>query len=683
MIELHKTSRTAAGWAVRLALAVGLLGLLVPTPAPAQFFPQQDDGIPDVLATFESRIEPADARPGEHVRLIITGKITDGWYTYSAVPQGEFAPPPTKLFAEPGPFELLGPMYETNPTVKKDKVFDLDLAFHTKAARFYQNMRVPEGAAEGRMYFEGKLRFQVCNNKLCTPPRREPINVGIMVKEGPVRPAFAYMQRTIDYLDRDGKFKFSADSLQSALSEGLGAFLLLAVGFGLLSLLTPCVFPMIPITVSFFTGEAKRSQRSVLNLALLFAAGIVVAYTGLGLLLTFLVGAGGVSQFATSPWINLAVAGFFALFAFSLMGLYEFALPASWAQGLDRKSRVLKGPAGVLLMGLAFTATSFTCTMPFVGTLLIAATQGELFWPLIGMLVFSTVFAVPFFLLALFPRFVVSLRGKSGNWLVQLKVALGLIELMAALKFVSNADLIWQWGIFTREVTLALWAGLAALTALMLLGLLPWPGVKGAGRALPRQLFGGAFVVLTVYLMLGVTGRELDAYTEAYVPPRLVGASAYLTAGGSQELDKVHKLPWLFSLQAGLSEAKVNGKPIFIDFTGYTCVNCRWMEKNVFADPAVYDSFKSQFVLVQLYTDGGDNADINQNLQIERFRTVALPYYVILAPDNSVLAKHAGIMATPAEFLTWLGQGRAQLAKSPPARPCGVAGASGGSMAKC
>ena len=680
-------SNLRAAW----ALLPMMLFLLAPGLAAGQskslsLF-QQDDQVPEVLATFESHIEPATARPGEHVRLIVTARIIEGWYTYSAVPQGEFAPPPTKLTITNAAFEPLGPLYEINPTVKKDKVFGLDLAYHTGAVRFYKNLRLPEGAASGRAYLEGNLRYQVCNNKICTPPTKEPINAGIVVEEGPVRPAFAYMQRTIDYLDGNGNFQISADSLESALAGGLAAFLLLAVGFGLLSLLTPCVFPMIPITVSFFTGEAQRGQRGVLKLALLFAAGIVVTYTGLGLILTFLIGAGGVSQFATSPWTNLAVAAFFALFAFSLMGLYEFALPAGWVQGLDRKSRMLKGPTGVILMGIAFTATSFTCTMPFVGTLLIAATQGQLFWPLIGMLVFSAVFATPFFLLALFPGFVVNLRGTSGNWLVQLKVALGLVELMAAFKFVSNADLIWQWGIFNREVTLAVWAGLAAATALMLLGLLPWPGVQVGRRALPRQLIGGAFVVLTVYLVLGVSGRELDSYTESYAPPRLANAAA-MTAGGRESLDKVHNLPWLTSLDAGLVLAKETGRPIFIDFTGYTCVNCRWMEKNIFAADEVYEAFQNRFVLVQLYTDGGENAAVNQNLQIERFRTVALPYYVILAPDNSVLAKHAGIVATPGEFLTWLERGRALLVQQTKAQPCAtaqsnVAQAGGKPAAKC
>ena len=200
--------------------------------------------------------------------------------------------------------------------------------------------------------------------------------------------------------------------------------------------------------------------------------------------------------------------------------------------------------------------------------------------------------------------------------------------------------------------------------------------IRVGGLADPTPALDAAFAALAIYLVIGVGGRELDSYTEAYVPPRL-GATAAMSAGTRADLDKVHALPWLTSLDAGLARARETGKPIFIDFTGYTCVNCRWMEKNIFASPQVYYTFRNRFVLVQLYTDGGDNAEVNQQLQIERFRTIALPYYVILAPDNAVLAKHAGIMPNPSDFLAWLNQGRTLLAKSSPVRPCAVAQASG------
>ncbi len=649
-----------SGLALSVMWMMGIASLATTILAQASIFPQQEQEIPKVLATFEAKMEPATARPGEHVRLIVTGRIADGWYTYSLVPQDdEFAPPPTTLKLKAAGLEIQGPVYETNPVLKKDKVFGIPLAFHPKSVRFYQNLRVPEKAGPGKISLTGALRYQVCNNRICTPPRTEKISAGLTVEPGEVRPAFDFIQRTIDFKDADGNFVISADTLESALAGGLSGFLLLAVGFGLLALLTPCVFPMIPVTVSFFTSASERGSGGVLKLALLFAAGIVLTSTVAGLALTFALGATGVSQFATSPWVNLAVAAFFVVFALSLMGFWDFSAPGGLLQRLNRASFDVKGPLGVLLMGVAFTATSFTCTMPFVGTLLVAATQGAVFWPVVGMVVFSSVFAFPFFLLALFPGFVVRLRGRSGNWLVQLKVVLGIVELAAALKFISNADLIWQWGIFDRGLILGLWGAMAAAIALILLGLMPWPGVSVNHRGAVRLASGTVFVALAMYMVAGVSGRELDSYTESYMPPSLErGQSASLTLGGGDyvNIKSVHDLPWHPTLPPALARAKASGKPVFIDFTGYTCVNCRWMEKKIFSEKIVFEALRDRFELAQLYTDGGDYGEINQKLQVERFRTLALPYYVILGPDNSVLAKHAGIVPTPAEFMAFLKQ---------------------------
>jgi len=655
--------RAAAALPSRAALIPALLlGLgLLAAGAAGQAFGQagfsRDVEVPTALASLDARLEPATARRGEHVRLLVTAQVSPGWHIYSLVPQGgEFGPPPTVLTVEARGLEAVAPPYETNPVIQRDRVFDQDLAYHEKAARFYQNLQVPAGFALGQTTVQAELRYQVCNDKFCTPPRTERLTAGLTVEGGPVRPPYAFMLRTIDYLDGNGTFWADPESLESALARGIGSFLLLAAGFGLLALLTPCVFPMLPVTVSFFTASGRRGM-AALRLALLFAAGIVVTSTGIGLALTALLGAGGVTRFASSPWLNLVVAAFFVLFALSLMDLLRVPLPSALVQRLDGASRHTKGPLGVLLMGVAFTATSFTCTMPFVGTLLLAATQGQFFWPLVGMLVFSGVFSLPFFLLALFPQWLLRLRGASGNWLVQVKVVLGLVEVMAALKFLGNADVVWRWGVFDRGVVLALWAALAAATALVLLGLLPWPGVRVRGSHPLRLGVAAGFLALAVYLGLGAGGRELDAYTEAYLPPPVEASTARAAVGDLLPGDAVAQLPWRSSLAEGLREAQRAGKPVFIDFTGYTCVNCRWMEKRIFAERSVYEVLRDRFVLVRLYTDGGPDGEANQNLEIQRFGTVALPYYVILAPDNTALAKHAGIVPTAPEFLKFLSQG--------------------------
>lgn len=652
-----------------IAAGIGLLLALclAASPVQAQQLFSDNDDVPAVTATFEADISPRAARPGEHVRLLITAAMAPGWYIYSVVPQGELAPPPTRITTDPAGLAPEGPVYETNPTQKVDKVFGLPLAFHPRAARFYQNLRVPDDAGPGRRTVSTTVRYQTCNDRICLPPRNETLQAALTIEDGPPREPYSYLLRTIDYIDRNGTIRTNPDSLEGVLAGGLPMFLLLAAGFGLLALLTPCVFPMIPVTVSFFAGVAGREHGRTLPLALLFGTGMVATYTGLGLALTGLLGATGVGRFATSPWVNLLVALFFILFALSLLGMYEVAAPAGLTNRLERWSRTLKGPGGVLLMGVAFTATSFTCTMPFVGTLLVAATQGHLVWPLVGMLVFATVFAVPFVLLALFPGMVTRLRGRSGNWLVQVKVVLGLLELMAALKFISNADVIWGWGLFDRELLLALWAGLGLATALVVLGRLPWPGVNIARRHGGRIAVGGAFALLAAYFAWGLTGRELDNYTESYLPPAVPAQAAAVgstlaTKDGAGVPQAVHELPWHPSLAAGLAAARETGKPLFVDFTGYTCVNCRWMEKEVFARKPVLAALRDRFVLAQLYTDGGPHAEENQRVQIERFRTLALPYYVVLSPDNAVLATHAGIMADHAEFLDWLTGGARQLA---------------------
>jgi len=347
------------------------------------------------------------------------------------------------------------------------------------------------------------------------------------------------------------------------------------------------------------------------------------------------------------------------------VGLLELSLPSRWVQAAQRASVSWRGPVGVLMMGVAFTAANFTCTLPFVGTLLLAAAQGQVLWPVLGMLTFSVAFATPLFLLALFPRWLLKLRGKAGSWLIQLKLVLGLLEVAAALKFLSNADIALQWGWFDRPVVLAMWAALALLCAMVLWGLIPWPGLRRGSRGPWRIAWGVLFVAVSAYWASGVSGRELDAYTESYLPP---SASAYL-AGHDQLATpaSVLGLPWHGDLATGLAQAVREHKPVFIDFTGYTCVNCRWMEKRIFSQPRVLRALRERFVLVQLFTDGGPSGERNERLEIERFQTVALPYYVVLGADNAVLARRGGIVPSADEFLEFLDRGALAMQAEPTA----------------
>ena len=415
---------------------------------------------------------------------------------------------------------------------------------------------------------------------------------------------------------------------------------------------------MIPVTVAFFTRQGEARPSEMLRLASLFGLGIIGTYTVTGMLLSIVLGAAGAVHFATNGWVNFAIGLMFTFFAFSLMGFIQINAPGGLGNKVDRWSRHLSGTAGVLAMGLAFTLTSFTCTVQFVGTLLIAASQGMWLWPIVGMLVFSTVFAFPFFLLGIFPHLIQKMQDKSGNWMLHLKIILGLLELAAAFKFFSNSDLVWQLGVIDRDFVLAAWAILCMVAALFLLGVIKIHHARVEFSWGTGFVAAFLFAMLGIYLLRGLFGVPLNPWVDTYLPPDLQtfseSRSGFETSSETTGEIKAHSLPWQNDLSAALKQAKAENKKVFIDFTGYTCVNCRWMEKNIFSHPDVMSIFQQKFVLVQLYTDGGDKAGDNQLMQISRFKTVALPLYVILDADNKIVAKRAGIIKPAAIFLEFL-----------------------------
>lgn len=393
-------------------------------------------------------------------------------------------------------------------------------------------------------------------------------------------------------------------------AEGEGgtlAFLGIAAGAGGAALLTPCVFPMVPVTLAFFARRTQRQGARRLKDALAFAAGIVSSFTALGLILAVLAGAAGLASFATHWAVNLGLAVLFLGFASALFGWVHLRLPARWTDALGTRG----GASGsAFLMGLVFSVTSFTCTAPFVGTALVAASRGAWVRPALGMLAFSATFALPFLLLAAFPGLLARLP-RSGAWMGRLTTALGVIELGAALKFVSNADLVQGWGLLPRGRFLLLWSLLALVLAGVLLH--PWRRARW-GRALAAA---GA-LALAAWLGLGASGRPMGAW-EAYLPP------AGRTADG-----------WHEDYASALAEAKRTGRPLFLDFTGTTCTNCRWMEAQMFPRPEVARALDG-FVKARLCTDRQIPADLaHQKMQAERFGSVALPLYAVLGPDGRV-----------------------------------------------
>ncbi|NQU65033.1 MAG: thioredoxin family protein, partial [SAR324 cluster bacterium] len=395
-------------------------------------------------------------------------------------------------------------------------------------------------------------------------------------------------------------------------------------------------------------------RQNGVTLAVVFCLGIIVTYTGIGLIMTALIGVTAAIQLATSPWVNIGIALLFTVFAFSLMGLFELSPPAGLVQKVDKISRYDNGYLSVILMGTAFTLTAFTCTVQFVGTLLIAAAQGEWLWPIVGMLVFSTVFALPFLFLALFPSWITSVQSKSGTWMMKLKFILGLLELVAVTKFLSNADLVWGWGVLNRTVVLSIWAILILCIALIIPGILPVPGASSGRRRLFHWIPAAAVLLIAIYFGYGSFGQTLDGWTESYLPPDISASSRVSSSNANRvSAEKANELKWHSTLESALAQSRQENKPVFVDFTGYTCINCRWMEKNSFVDPEVHERFKSRFILARLYTDGGEGHLENQELQVDRFKTIALPFYVILSPDDKVLAKTSGI-SSPQEFMRFL-----------------------------
>jgi thiol:disulfide interchange protein len=420
-----------------------------------------------------------------------------------------------------------------------------------------------------------------------------------------------------------------------------------------LSLLTPCVFPMIPITVSYFTNHSSKSRAKAIKLASIYSLGIIATFTILGMLLAIFVGAAGINLFAANPWVNIIITAVFLLFAFNLFGAYELQIPPSILTKLDNLTRSKEGEGsgivGALLMGLTFTLTSFTCTSPFVGTILVSASQGNWQMPLVGMLAFSTVFALPFFVLALAPQ-LVSQLPRAGGWMNSVKVAMGFLEVAAAMKFISNVDLIWKWGIFTRSFVLAIWIAIGVILAVYLLGKFQlFHDSKTEKIGALRLVSAILSLAISFYLLTGLFGAKLGEI-ESFLPPDLSNNSSKVFGGKSTQ-----ELTWIENdLDKALAKAKSENKRVFVDFTGYTCTNCRWMEANIFPKKEV-ESEMSKFVLARLYTDdGSENNNKQQEFQEKTFQTVALPFYAILEADGKTVSTFPGLTRNTPEFVDFL-----------------------------
>ena len=372
-------------------------------------------------------------------------------------------------------------------------------------------------------------------------------------------------------------------------------------------------------------------------------------FTALGFALTAALGPFGVVQIASNPWVNAGISAIFIALAMSMFGAFEITLPSGLLTKLNAASNS-GGSIGTLLMGLTFSLTSFACVGPFVGTLLAASVTGDKLQPTLGMASFASGLALPFFFLAMFPS-VLKRMPRSGGWLARVKVVMGFVILAAALKYLANIDQVLQWDFLTRERFLAAWIVLFALPGFYLLGLLPMEGVKRDEQlGLGRLLTGTFFLIFAISLIPGMSGAKLGEL-DAYVPLAKEQAGAASSSG---------KLVWMKNdLKGALAKARAEGKNVFVNFTGYACTNCHWMKANMFPRPEIQEAM-SRFVLLELYTDGLDPvSEENQKLQESKLQTVAIPYYVILDPDEKIVASFPGLTKDSKEYLAFLSGGTA------------------------
>lgn len=620
--------------------------------------------------------------PGAKTTAVVEATIENGWHVY-ALSQGPGGPTPlTVKIPDNSVFKAAGVPTESKPESIFDKSFDMETQFHKHFFEVKFPLAVKANALLGDQTADIDVRFQTCNDNTCLPPTvihlalqativKAAASIAVTPSSNVTNPTAVETSAPViptipssEQLPPAPAATASAPSSTQASpmlpanlsAHGLGSFIWLAIIMGALSLLTPCVFPMIPITVSYFANHSGTSRRAAIGKAGVYAGGIILTFSALGMLLAAVFGAGGVNRLAANAWVNLFITAVFLTFALSLFGVFFFQVPSSLTQRLDSLSRDKEksGVVGALLMGILFTLTSFTCTAPFVGTLLVMATEGNWRWPLAGMIAFSTVFAAPFFILALAPQ-IMSNLPRAGGWMNSVKVVMGFLEIAAAMKFLSNADLIFGWGIFTHQIVLSIWIAVGLLIVLYILGVFCMSNdspVETVGAT--RIMLAIFFLAGSVWLITGLFGHSIGEI-EAFLPPAAQDSSSstlttlVLSSAGQKSSQ------WILNdLAEAERQAAQQHKPIFVDFTGYTCTNCRWMEANMFSRPDVREAM-SHFVLVRLYTDGnGKVYEDQQQMQNNRFGTVALPFYALLTPQGTTISTFPGLTRDSQHFLDFL-----------------------------
>lgn len=614
---------------------------------------------------------------GGEIELVANATIQEGWYLYDTdIPDG--GPYPTSLSIDKiegavavGDFKAA----DSELISGFDAVFKMNIGSYKGKAKFVQRFKVTD---KSKFILEGDVRAQSCNDSECTPPL--PVDFAFKASDLPSTViASSSSLGDVNIVKEDvpletedfqmaplnmsgGTSQVESDELWTPVIDelrefgmkgsitGLSLWWVLIAGFagGIIALLTPCVWPLIPMTVSFFLKRNKANRKKAISDAVLYGVSIIVIYVLLGLTITGIFGASALNDLSTSAVFNLIFFGLLVFFAISFFGAFDLVLPASWTNKMDAKADATTGMLSIFFMAFTLALVSFSCTGPIIGTLLVeTATTGSIIAPAIGMFGFALALAIPFSFFAIFPSWLEGMP-KSGGWLNSVKVVLGFLELALALKFLSVADLAYGWGILDRETFLALWIVIFTLLGIYLLGKLRMPHDSESKHvSVPGLFLSIISLSFAVYMVPGLWGAPLKAIS-AFAPPMYTqDFNLYDGAVHAKSLD----------YEAGMAYAKQVNKPVLIDFSGYGCVNCRKMEASVWTDPRVKNLLDNEYVLITLMVDDKTRLpeiiEVNESgrktklktigdkwsyLQRHKFGANAQPYYIALDTDGKPIS---------------------------------------------
>jgi thiol:disulfide interchange protein len=637
-----------------------------------------------------------EVKVGEEVELIFSARIPINWYIYGNDFDPNLGPGPTIItLVEDPSFLLVGGVEMSKPKRKYDDIFEMDISYFEGLGEFRQKIKV----LNTRLNISGEIDYQMCTDidGRCVPFDHEftftaPISIilpasssvsenqtetivedstviadSLTVEEGTEASTFSTSPEQLSREDRERGFLATRD-VNDAYS--LLAFMIISFLAGLAALLTPCVFPMIPLTVSFFTGKSKTRKQAI-GQALFYGFSIIAIYTLAGTIVSRVNGP-EFANFLSTHWVpNVAFFLIFIFFALAFLGMFEITLPSGFVNKIDKQADK-GGLYGTFFMAFTLVLVSFSCTGPIVGSILVESAGGMVLKPILGMFAFSLAFAIPFTLFAIFPEWMNNLP-KSGGWLNTVKVFLGFLELALAFKFLSIADLAYHWNLLDRNLFLVIWISVFLGLAFYLFGMFRMPGdSKSEHISVPRLLLALTTLGFVIYMLPGLWGAPLRGLS-GFLPPMKSGMYSFngggVTAAASDEefpcgvkprfsdlLEIPHGIAGYFDYNEAIACAKAQNKPLFIDFTGHGCVNCREMEAKVWSDPEVLRRLKNDFVVLALYVDdktelpesewytssydskvkktiGRQNADF----QITRFNNNAQPYYIILGKNEEML----------------------------------------------